>query len=183
VGLGRQRLLHEFAEHGSPNCTIRFGEPSEVSAEDGDTFYSAWVHQLLHQTVEGLMLDLHKEGKGDYFRVLYSRLCEMMTNRDVSELLGIKLTTVENHFRAAKKRLATALEEQVRCHVERYAKLDQFDGEFLSEWGRMGDYLKQHGGLESAVEHAYRELPSATSVPERSSSFIATKMRLSNRSE
>ena len=73
---------------------------------------------------------------------------------EIAAALGIPLTSVENYFRAARKRLASILEEQVRSHVARYSPEAQREEEWRSEWSRLGDHLTTHGSLEQAVRQA-----------------------------
>ena len=47
------------------------------------------------------------------------------------------------------------LEEMVRLQVQRYCPSEEAEQEFTLEWGSLGDYLSEHGGLEEAVRRAY----------------------------
>jgi RNA polymerase sigma factor (sigma-70 family) len=148
VGQGRARLLREHLEQ----C----GEVSGTDApvEQVDQFYAAWVSDLIEQAVEILLAEYHRGAKGDYFRVLYSRLCEKMTTNEIAEALNIKVTSAENYFKAARKRLREILQDLVKQHVGRYTT-DTDAEEYELEWNRLGDYLTAHGGLEEAVSRAY----------------------------
>ena len=132
----------------------------DAPVEQIDAFYAGWVEDLVEQAVEMLLSECHRQGKGDYFRVLYGRLCDQLPMADVAELLGIKLTSAENYFKAARKRRSAILHELVQQHVARYAGPGQSDGqpdsqEFEAEWQQLGQYLSTHGGLEEAVRRAY----------------------------
>jgi RNA polymerase sigma factor (sigma-70 family) len=151
VHSGRERILRELSEEADPGRSFQ----SIDSPEDQiDAFYAAWVADMLERAVESLMDEYHAAGKGDYFRVLYGRICEEMTMPEIAENLGIPLTSVENYFKAARKRLADELEEQVRDHVSRYCPKDDLGDEWASEWSRLGEHLKTHGGLEEVLRRA-----------------------------
>ena len=160
VQSAREQRFREFAEE----LAKRSGDPGQGGSdrESEDIFYSAWANALLRRTVGHVRTGLYAEGKGDYFRVLHGRLCEAMSMADISESLGISLASVDNYFRAAKRRLTAALEEAVREHVSRYCKSAELEAEFRSEWNAIGDFLKQHGGLEQVVrEQSNQSIPNA----------------------
>ena len=150
---GRERLVGTQAQSGSEDFLANLSAPDDQA----DAFYAAWADDLLQRAVESLLTELHQEGKGDYFRVLHGRLCEQMTMPALSAALGIPVSTAENYFKAARKRLTENLESMVRQHVVRYADIDLGD-EFASEWARLGEYLAAHGGLDEAVRAAYEGL-------------------------
>jgi RNA polymerase sigma factor (sigma-70 family) len=127
------------------------GKPSD---HDMDAFYAIWVEELLRSAVQGVMGDYHREGKGDYFRVLYGRICEQLPVKEIAEQLGLKTTDVENYFRHARKRLSDRIELLVRKDAAYYTPLTELDAEFHHEWKRLGEYFLQHGGLEEAVRKA-----------------------------
>lgn len=149
VEQGRARLLRDHLERG--------GELGGLDApvEQVDAFYAAWVEDLVEQAVERLLSECHAQAKGDYFRVLYGRICEEMSMPEIASLLGLKLTSAENFYKAARKRLAAILQEQVQDHVSRYAPAGDAPHESSQEWQALGDYLTEHGGLEDAVRKAY----------------------------
>src|SRR5262249_18863629 len=72
VQAGRERLLREQAGEGA------FASSLDAPAEQVDAFYAAWVEEILQQAVETLFATYHQSRKGDYFRVLYGRICEEM---------------------------------------------------------------------------------------------------------
>ena len=148
VEQGRARLLREHLEQGGELIGL------DAPVEQVDAFYGAWVEDLVDQAVERLFHECHGSGKGDYFRVLYGRLCEAMPMADIAESLGLKVTSVENYFKAARKRLAGLLQELVRQHLGRYADVGTESEEFEAEWRQLGEYLNKHGGLEDAVRRA-----------------------------
>ncbi len=168
VGQGRARLVREqFAQGRLAPLAAGRDEPREQV----DSFYAAWADELLGSAVETLVHELHAEGKGDYFRVLYGRICEQMTTAEVAGSLGIKLTYTENYFRAARKRLAATLEDLVRRHVEHYCPDAERGDEFAAEWRHLGDYLTARGGLEAAVRRAHAAFD-PTARPERRAARI-----------
>jgi RNA polymerase sigma factor (sigma-70 family) len=151
VHAGRERLWREKIG------ALPAFSAADVSEAQVDTFYAAWAEELLRQVVETLMAEYHREGKGDYFRVLYGRVCEALSAPEIARALGLATTAVENYYKHARRRLTQHLEEAVRAQVARYCPAGQSDDEFRREWGELGDYLTRHGGLEQAVRRAYEE--------------------------
>jgi RNA polymerase sigma factor (sigma-70 family) len=141
----QDRLINELAE----------SKEREIADSERDAFYAAWVDELLQRVVHELALDYHREGKGDYFRVLYGRLCEGSSIAEVAESLDIAASAVDNYYRHVRARLSDKLESAVRSHVYRYSPPDEAEGEFAAEWGRLGAYLAEHGGLEDALRDAH----------------------------
>jgi DNA-directed RNA polymerase specialized sigma24 family protein len=155
VGMNRERLAREVA------ACIK--ETNRRREEQDEAFYTTWVEDILQQTVESLAAEYYAEGKGDYVRVLYGRLCERVTIAEAAEDIEITPAAVDNYFRHGKKRLAKKLEEIVRRQVNRYCPNNeaQQEQEFTLEWGLLGDYLIERGGLEEAVRQAYETLDPA----------------------
>ena len=145
-----------------------------TALDQDDAFYSAWAEDLLQSTVESLLDDYHREDRCDYFRVLYGRICEGLSVPAIAEDLGIKVTSAENHYKHARRRLGQKLETLVQAHVRRYTPPDEFHDELQSEWGRLGRYLDENGGLEEVIRRSYdqfdaeelrrREATSMTSI-------------------
>ncbi len=129
-------------------------QAEEAPAGDQDAFYAAWVDELLQACLHDLAVDYHRDGKGDYFRVLFGRLCEEMSIAEVAASLDISPSAVDNYYRHVRGRLSEKLESAVRSHVFRYTPVEEAEAEFAAEWGRLATYLKEHGGLEDAVRHA-----------------------------
>ena len=174
VEAGRKRLIDEEIARGGEAIQAYTADATD---ELTDMFYAAWVDDVVQTCVEGLMQDFHKTGKGDYFRVLYGRLCEGMTMPEISRALDIKVTDAENYLKSARKKLAEKLESHVRKHVARYCHEQSPDVEFEEEWQRLGEFLKQHGGLEQTIANAYRQQTGAFSRD--TDSFSATRESLS----
>lgn len=172
VEIGRKRLLKRHAEQGGTEGTLPVGDAAEVSPEQADIFYVAWVEQLLRETIDTLLGQLHREGKGDYFRVLYGRICEQMTVPQISEALGIKTTSIENYYKAAKKRLADELKDRMRAHVVRYCDDAQVSEEFRLEWEQLAEHLRGHGGFERAIKQCFDESSLRPTRKTRSDSFL-----------
>jgi RNA polymerase sigma factor (sigma-70 family) len=122
VQKGRERLLAENAPELIARADLPTIKSMDESAEHIDEFYAVWVEGILLQAVEALMTEYHQTGKGDYFRVLYGRVCEQMTTPQISQALGIKKTDVENYYKSARKRLASKLREVVDEHTVRYCQ-------------------------------------------------------------
>jgi RNA polymerase sigma factor (sigma-70 family) len=144
------------------SAALRYEELAAETTASGeaDAFYQAWAEELLQAAVESLLDDYHREGRGDYFRVLYGRVCEGTPVRDIAELLGLKISDVDNYYRHGRQRLETRLRELVRWHVARYASADESGDEFEREWARLGSFLAEHGGLEAALRQSYDDFSS-----------------------
>jgi RNA polymerase sigma factor (sigma-70 family) len=147
VQSGRERLLGERG-------VLPLVTSLEIGAEQVDAFYAAWVEEVLHQAVEALLAEYHRGGRGDYFRVLYGRVCDEMTMPEIGQALNLKTSSVENYFKHARNRLAEELQELVRDHVHRYCPEAEMDAEFAAEWERLGQYLQENGGLEQTVRRS-----------------------------
>ena len=146
----RQQFLQQW------KAEIHAGTVPAETSEDGDVFYAAWAEGLLQRTIVDLADSYHREGKGDYFRVLYGRLCEQLSIAEVAEALGIKRTDVDNYYRHVRSRLSQALKRSLQKQVQRYTEEEEVAQEFTSEWDRLGKYLSNHGGLEKVVQAVYQ---------------------------
>lgn len=122
--------------------------------EDDDLFHTIWAEELLRTSVQAVMDDYHREGKGDYFRVLYGRVCEQLSFKEIAEHLDLKITDVENFSRHARKRLANELERRVRTDIAYYTDFAEIDAEFRREWQNLADLLQRRGGLETALRNS-----------------------------
>ena len=162
VQSGRDRLLAELVHEPSiPGINVR----ESAAPDQDDIFYTAWVEDLLQSAVESLLADYHQSGRSDYSRVLYGRICEEMTISEVAGLLQLKPSTVENYYRSARQRLGEKLQQITRDHVRRYSQISHQEADFQSEWQALGEFLKDHGGLEAAVRRAYADFdPAARQV-------------------
>jgi RNA polymerase sigma factor (sigma-70 family) len=154
---GRARLLKDNRDELEGRSFIQIGL-EEPAAEHDDAFHAAWVDDLLESAVEALLGEYQQKGQGDHFRVLYGRLCDGLTAREVADALGLALSQSENAYKHAVKRLREHLRERARRHVEGYCAGGDPEGEICAEWGRLEAYLRDHGGLEEAVRRAYRGL-------------------------
>lgn len=150
VDQGRERLIREHLDQGGELAGM-----AESYAEQTDAFYAAWVDDVLSHAVDSLLQQYRLAGKIDYFRVLHVRICDEKPMNEVAQTLGLKVTSAENYFKAARKRLASLLEEQVKENVQRYSTAESFDEDFAAEWTRLGDHLSAHGGLEAVVRRAH----------------------------
>jgi hypothetical protein len=161
----------------SPSAPPKGDSVLDSKSPSCSNFYRAWIADLLERCVQRLLTDLHRAGKGDYFRVLFGRVCEELSTREIADMLQIETATVENYFRAARKRLAEELEQAVRRHVERYCDEGSLDDEFRAEWSRLSAYLLGHGGIESSLRACQQEL-GAGSQPARGSKALADTVAL-----
>jgi hypothetical protein len=107
--------------------------------------------------VEAMMSEYHRTGKGDYFRVLYGRICENLSMPEIAKILNIDTSRAENYFKAGKKRLAAIFEDQVRKQVERYSKGEEAEEEFQAEWREIGEFLMKRDGLETSIAKVYEQ--------------------------
>jgi DNA-directed RNA polymerase specialized sigma24 family protein len=168
VRAGRERLARDAAD--------QWAQPETVEDEQSEVFYAAWVEDLLRQTLESVAAAYYREAKGDYVRVLYSRLCQGVSIAAMAAELDTTPSSVNNYFRHARQRLADTLETLVRRQVERYSTPEASEQEFQEEWLTLGRYLTAHGGLEDAIRRAYEIMdPVATQKNQRTGLEAATK--------
>jgi RNA polymerase sigma factor (sigma-70 family) len=125
-----------------------------ASGTDVDAFFRIWADEFLFTIVEEAMWQYHREGIGDHFRILHARICDEMPFNEISELLGIKLTDAENHFKHAKQRLKQLLLAGVQRNVERYAVGLDLADEVKLEMDELSIYFESSGGLEEAIRRA-----------------------------
>jgi RNA polymerase sigma factor (sigma-70 family) len=126
----------------------------EETAPEVDAFYAAWAEDLLNQAVDGVFTEYNEAGKGDYVRILYDRICKELPFQEIADELKLTPAAAEAHFRQAKQRLADRLQSLIRRQVSRYSSPGDAEAEFVVEWGRLGDHLREHGGLEVAVRRS-----------------------------
>jgi RNA polymerase sigma factor (sigma-70 family) len=148
VKSGRERLNRDTAD--------QWAQPEAVESQQAESFYAAWVEDLLRQALDDVAAAYYREAKGDYVRVLYSRLCEEVSMADMAAELGITPSSVNNYFRHARERLGETLKVLLRRQIERYSRAESSEREFEEEWQRLGEYLGEHGGLEEAVRRSYQ---------------------------
>jgi len=151
----RRRRIREYVEQADCDLQLTFEGGEPVSTDEADAFYQAWAEELLQSAVESLLEDYHREGRGNYFRVFYGRVCENLPVRAIAASLQLKETDVDNYFRHARSRLESRLRDLVRWQVLRYSSPDQSTAEFEHEWSRLGEFLKQNGGLEDSLRSSY----------------------------
>jgi len=179
------RHLREYHKEMSLLGRIDELYDESIPGDEADAFYQAWAEELLQSAVESLLDDYHREGRGDYFRVLFGRVCEGLPVKQIAEALSLKIDDVDNYFRHARSRLEHRLRELVRWHVVRYSGKEAGSEEFLHEWHRLGDFLERHGGLEEALRHSYadfdaeslreREVESMTAVMKNVREYLAER--------
>jgi RNA polymerase sigma factor (sigma-70 family) len=175
---GRQRLLRENLHELLGHTDLSTIKAINGHAEYIDEFYAAWLEGILLQTLKSLMREYERRGKADYFRVLHGRVCEKMTVAQVSQALGIKTASVRSHYKAACKRLETKLKQLVYKHVLRYCEVNDLSAEFESEWSKIGQHLKERGGLQKAIAKAYQSAGLVELADRQAQAVISTAHRL-----
>lgn len=179
VDQGRKRLLKENAHELREGTHCPTIKKPDAPVEQVDLFYGAWVEGVLVRALETMMREYHQTGKGDYFRVLYGRICENLSMPQIAQSLKIDTTRVENYFKAAKKRLAAILEEQLRGHVRRYCENEEVEEEFQMEWRAMGDYFGQNGGLETLIARVYEAFDPVDAMRRQNRAITGVMTRIS----
>jgi RNA polymerase sigma factor (sigma-70 family) len=154
---GRQRVVREHGGKLDRYADFSDVDSADAPAEQLDAFYAAWADGILQAAIDSLLAEYDHAGRGDYFRVLYGRLCEDLSMPEIAAMLQIRLSDAENYYRHARRRLSERLQELIREHVLRYSGAQEISDEFNGEWARVGDYLRERGGLEAAVRRAYEQ--------------------------
>lgn len=154
----RARLLRELADTGGGEWVLS-GVSGEPGAEELDIFYREWANELLVQVLRRVARELHAEGKGNYFRALFGRICEGMSQAELAASLEVSVDQVENFLRAMRKRLTELLKRTLAEQIARYADQDDAQSVFAQEWVQLSDYLSMQGDVERAVRLAYEDTP------------------------
>ena len=175
---GRKRLLQDAALAGGIPEILPVSETSDPETEDLDSFYQAWVDELLSAAMRQVLAELQAEGRGDYFRSLYGRICEGLSAEEIGNALGLPAATIENQLRIAKGRLSRCLSNEVRRHVESYSTPETVQADFESEWSQLGLHLEKFGGLEGAIRLEAASLDRLPSDVRKSESFMAASAEL-----
>lgn len=149
VRAARQRILNELLEE--------LEHQPRPENEGDDVFYGAWVEDLIERAVQSLAADYGRQGKGDYLRVLYGRICEGLTIAQCGAALGLTSANVDNYFRHARNRLREQLLDLLRQQTARYVLSEGLDEELNAEWQKLGAYLTEQGGLDDALRRVYHE--------------------------
>ena len=178
VEKGRERLLKSAAEGGGIPDLIAVSETLDPEVEDLDSFYQAWVDELLAAAMRHVLEELQAEGRGDYFRSLYGRICESLSAEEIGHALGLPAVTIENQLRVAKGRLSRCLSNAVRRHVESYSTPEMVQADFDSEWSQLGSHLEKFGGLEGAIRLEATSLDRLPLDIRKSESFVAASAEL-----
>jgi len=184
VEQGRRNLLADLAEQGGvPGALPVYDSPEPAAAnDDEDIFYQSWADDLLAQAMRAVREQLYAEGRGDYFRALYGRVCEGLSAGDIAQSLGVSAAAVENFLRIARSRLTRTLQVAVQEQVERYSPAADAKAEFEREWHELAEHLDRVGGLETAIR---REAEGESRLPtdvKASKSFLALRRQLSDES-
>lgn len=168
----RQRAIRQWAK--------QLGPPESLAADQADLFYRAWVEDLLQRAVDLVARDYYRANRGDYVRVLYSRLCEGLSVAETADLLELRYSDVVSYYRHARQRLAAQIRQVLRNHIARYCSEDDAQSEFEDEWQRLANYLERHGGLEEAVRAAYEVCDPIRSA-DAASAAVSTDAHHSNK--
>jgi RNA polymerase sigma factor (sigma-70 family) len=172
----RRRRIREYVEQADSDLKLAVQNGEPVSTDEADAFYQAWAEELLQSAVESLLEDYHREGRGNYFRVFYGRVCENLPVRTIAQSLQLKDTDVDNYFRHARSRLESRLRDLVRWQALRYSPPDQSTAEFEHEWSRLGEFLKRNGGLEDSLRSSYAGF-NVEAVREREASSVTAILK------
>ncbi|MAE66378.1 MAG: hypothetical protein CMJ18_19075 [Phycisphaeraceae bacterium] len=178
VRSGRERLMREHFQDlvaGVGGSTVSL---EDAVVEDEHVFDGLWAQSMLQQAVEALMAEYHEAGKGDYFRVLYGRICEDMTMPQIGEALGITTTTAENYYKSARRRMESKLRELVKERVQRYCDPEMLSDEFEATWEEIGAHLLSLGGLEEAILKACDDHEPAAASRSHAEAITRTLRRL-----
>lgn len=173
IAWGRRRLIQKVAEAGGVPDVLVTCESAEPTMSDSDTFYHVWVDELLANTMKRVLRELHAEGRGDYFRALYGRICEDLSAAQIAAALRVQPADVENFIRVAKGRLSRCLEAEVRRHVDRYSSAGEQEADYQREWDRLHTHLARSGGLDGAIRLEASQMDRLPSASRRSASFLA----------
>lgn len=174
---GRARLLRNHGGQLDDRGGLPVLPSLDASTEQDDTFYAAWVEELVRRAVDEVLADLHAQGKGDYFRIFYSHLCDGMSLVEVADSLSMEPGKVKTAYEHTRLCLTRKLEALVQDHVQRYSPAPDAAAEIAVEWSRLGDHLKVNGELEATVRRAYEgDMPTAR---QHASARHATLVRLS----
>jgi DNA-directed RNA polymerase specialized sigma24 family protein len=154
--LANQRRVEEgrinaVQQHPDELHRYRDSGPDRSGGSDEDLFYAAWADDIVHRAVNALLDEYNRTGRGDYFRVLYGRICEELPAAELANVLDLPTTSVDNYFRHARRRLSDLLHADVRDHVTRYVAPAEVNEESDREWHQLGEYLQLQGGLEAAI--------------------------------
>jgi RNA polymerase sigma factor (sigma-70 family) len=180
IDQGRKRRLAEVVESGGIPDLLPIAASPEPTVVDLDIFYQAWVDELLARTMKTLLAELHSEGRGDYFRALYGRVCEGLSAEEIGHAIGVPAATVENYLRVAKARLSRSLRDEVRKHLDRYSDSPDAEAELDREWAELYGHLERFGGLEESLRREAGAFDHQASDPQRSRSFLAVQTLLRN---
>jgi DNA-directed RNA polymerase specialized sigma24 family protein len=157
----REELAQDLIRH------VEELHPAE--GQSADAFYDAWVDEILERAVQSLAAEYCAQGKANYLRVLYGRLCQRVAIAELAQVLRLKPADVDNYYRHARERLGKNLQQIVRQHIERYTPAENVPEEFDLEWQQLGRYLLAHNGLEAVVGRACGQLDFAASSPQANS--------------
>jgi hypothetical protein len=146
--------------------------------EDEDIFYAAWAEDIVQTCIPELAANYRREGKGDYVRVFYGRVCEGLKIHEVALTLGLAKTKVDHHYRHVRDQLEILLKVKVRRHVCLYCPDEEVEAEFALEWQQLGDFLGGKDNIEQAVADAYSQFDPQDLALRRDRSLTKTMSRV-----
>jgi DNA-directed RNA polymerase specialized sigma24 family protein len=155
--------------------------PHEDIGDDGqddDVFYMAWAEDIVQSCIQDLATDYRRNGKGDYLRVFYGRVCEGLAIREVAAALNLPESSVDYHYRHVRDRLESRLKARVRQHVTQYCPEEEVESELLQEWQRLGEFLRGRGDLEKVLADAYSHVDPQDLAHRRDRSLTKTLTRV-----
>lgn len=177
VQSGRQRIQREQRDLLAKLGTVNLDEESADTQETEDAFYAAWAEELVHACLQAQQAKYLRIGRGDYFRVLYGKVCENLKNSEIAEALQLKVSDVENYYKRSRQQLTERLRTTVADHVQRYCRPSDVADEMRAEWKRLGQYLQRCGGLEQAIRDSYELSQGLDQREQTSKTAILTQLR------
>ena len=157
VETNRRRILEALAASGGMDGRLPALLGDEPIAEDVDAFEQIWADELLQRAFRQLAQQLYEQGKGDYFRALYSQVSEERSVAEIASLLELKVTQVENGLKSARRQLTEIMRQLVSHQVQQYSLEEGLASEFDREWLLLASQLERSGGLDAALRSVAKE--------------------------
>lgn len=148
VQRGRDRVMSAI----TPNL-LAIATQKELVPDD-DCFYEIWVVELLQKTLSQIQRESVDRGRLDEYRVFHGKIVDGMSNQELADCLGLKLTDVENFYKCIRNRFTKKLRQVIETQVQRYCAGESFEEEFEIEWHALRDHLKSRGTIETILRQA-----------------------------
>ena len=145
---GRDRVMSAI----TPNL-LAIATQKELGPDD-DCFYEIWVVELLQKTLSQIQRESVDRDRLDEYRVFHGKIVDGMSNQELADCLGLKLTDVENYYKSIRNRFSKKLRQVVETQVQRYGAGESFEDEFAIEWHALRDHLKSRGTIETILRQA-----------------------------